>query len=329
MFSQDIGIDLGTKTILIYVKDKGIVLREPSMIAVDKETGEVIAVGYEAKRMVGKTPKNIEIVQPLAKGVISDYKLTEKLLKAYIKKINQRRFFPPKVMVCIPAQVTEVERKALIDVLSSLGVKKIFLLEEPIAAALGAGLDISKPQGNVIIDIGGGTTDMAVISYDATVKSKSVKIAGDTFDKAIKRYIKKKYNVKISMQQAEDLKIAIGNVYSKYNEKESEIIGKDVLTGIPKTLTVKTSDIYEALRPYVIEIIEEFKELLEETPPELITDIIEKGIYITGGGSLIEGLDKLFKEMTGINAIIAEDAISCVAIGTGIALKKMDIEEVK
>ncbi len=327
MFGQDIGIDLGTVTVIAYVKGKGIVLREPAVVAINKKTDEVLAVGHEAKRMIGRTPEDIIAVRPLEGGVISNYKYTEKMLKAFLKKISRGNIFPPRVMVCVPSTITEVEKKAVIDVITSAGAKKVYLIEEPMAAAIGAGLDISKPYGNVIIDVGGGTTDIAVIALDGTVVSKSVKIAGDNFDEAIIQYLKKKFNLVIGKITAEEVKINIGTVCAKNGNKEMEVIGRDLITGLPKKEIITSKDMYDALSELSLLLVEEFRQVLEKTPPELVADISTKGIYMTGGGALISGIDKLFTEKTGINVTIAEDALSCVAIGTGKALEKIEPED--
>ena len=292
MFGQDIGIDLGTATVIAYVKGKGIVLREPSVVAVNSTSKEVLAVGHEARRMLGRTPGNIVATRPLRDGVISDYTVTEK--------------------------------KAVIDAASNAGARKVYLIEEPIAAAIGAGIDISKPCGNMIVDIGGGTTDIAVISLGGSVVSTSLKVAGDKFDEAIVRYIKRKYNVMIGERTAEDLKVNVGCVYPKIQDVEMDIRGRDLITGLPKTITVHSSEMMEALEEPVNMIIDAVHSVLEKTPPELAADISDKGIYMTGGGCLIDGLDKLLQDRTGINVMIAEDAVSCVALGTGKALDNLD-----
>lgn len=324
MFGQDIGIDLGTATVLAYVKGKGIVLREPSVVAVNNVTGEVLAVGHEARRMLGRTPGNIVATRPLRDGVISDYTVTEKMLKYFINKIGGRFLFAPRIMICIPSQVTEVEKKAVIDAASNAGARRVYLIEEPIAAAIGAGLDISKPSGNMIVDIGGGTTDIAVISLGGSVVSTSIKVAGDKFDEAIVKYIKKKHNVMIGERTAEELKLNIGCVYPKFQDMEMDVRGRDLLTGLPRTITVYSSEMLEALEEPSMLIVDAVHNVLERTPPELASDISDKGIYMTGGGCLIDGLDKLIQEKTGINVMIAEDSISCVAIGTGKALDNLD-----
>lgn len=326
MFSwgQDIGIDLGTATVIAYVKGKGIVLREPSVVAVDNNTGEVLAVGKEARRMLGRTPGNIVATRPLREGVISNYTVTEKMLKYFISKVCGKFVFAPRIMICIPSQVTEVEKKAVIDAASQAGAKKVYLIEEPIAAAIGAGIDISKPCGNMVVDIGGGTTDIAVISLGGSVVSESLKIAGDKFDEAIVKYIKKKHNVMIGERTAEDLKINIGCVYPKIQDMEMDIRGRDLITGLPKTITIHSSEMLEALIEPAMMIVDSVHSVLEKTPPELAADISDRGIYMTGGGCLVDGLDKLIQAKTGINVMIAQEAISCVALGTGKALDNLD-----
>ena len=324
-FGQDIGIDLGTATVLAFVKGKGIVLREPSVVAVDNLTGDVLAVGQEARRMLGRTPGNIVATRPLKDGVISDYTVTEKMLKYFINKVCDYSIFSPRIMICIPSQVTEVEKKAVIDAAAQAGARKVYLIEEPIAAAIGAGIDISKPQGNMIVDIGGGTTDIAVISLGGSVVSSSLKVAGDKFDEAVVKYIKRKHNVIIGERTAEDLKINIGCVYPKIQDVEMDIRGRDLSTGLPKTITIHSSEMLEALIEPAMMVVDAVHAVLEKTPPELIADISDKGIYMTGGGSLVDGLDKLLQEKTGINVMIANDTVSCVALGTGKALDNLDV----
>ena len=323
-YGQDIGIDLGTATVIAYAKGKGIVLREPSVVAVDNNTGEVLAVGKEARRMLGRTPGNIVATRPLRDGVISNYTVTEKMLKYFINRVCGNFIFAPRIMICIPSQVTEVEKKAVIDAASQAGARKVYLIEEPIAAAIGAGIDISKPCGNMVIDIGGGTTDIAVISLGGSVVSTSIKVAGDKFDEAIVRYIKKKYNTIIGERTAEDLKINIGCVYPKIQDMEMEIRGRDLATGLPKTITVRSSEMLEALIEPAMQVVDAVHSVLEKTPPELAADISDRGVYMTGGGCLIDGLDKLLQEQLGLNVMIAQDAVSCVALGTGKALDNLD-----
>ncbi len=327
MFGLDIGIDLGTATILVYVKGKGIVLREPSVVAIDKNTKEVLAVGQEARKMLGRTPGNIIALRPLRDGVISDYTITEKMLKYFIGKVCGRLIMAPRVMVCVPSCVTEVEKKAVIDAATHAGARKVYLIEEPIAAAIGAGIDIGKPYGSMILDIGGGTADIAVISLGGAVRSKTLKIAGDSFDEAIVKYIKKTRNLVIGERTAEDIKITIGCMYPKPVLERMNIKGRDIVSGLPKEVEITSEEIYEALEPCAEKIVEGVHSVLEETPPELSADISERGIYITGGGGLVDGLDKLIEEKIGIPVMIAEDAQSCVAIGTGKALNHIELLE--
>ena len=324
---QDIGIDLGTATILVYVKGKGIVLREPSVVAIDKNTNQVLAVGQEARKMLGRTPGNIVALRPLKDGVISDYTITEKMLKYFINKVCGKFVFAPKIMICVPSRVTEVERKAVIDAASHAGARKVYLIEEPIAAAIGAGLDITKPYGSMIVDIGGGTSDIAVISLGGSVKSTSIKMAGDKFDEAIIRYIKKTRNVMLGERPAEDIKINIGCMYPKSVVERMTVKGRNITTGLPVEIEVSTEDTYAALQECAEKILDGVHQVLEETPPELVADVSERGIYITGGGGLVWGLDKLIAEKTGIPVMIAEDAQSCVAVGTGKALEHVELFE--
>ena len=321
---QDIGIDLGTATVIAYVKGKGIVLREPSVVAVDNNTKEVLAVGQEARRMLGRTPGNIVAKRQIRDGVIYDYTVKEKMLKYFINKINGKTLFAPRTMICIPSRVTEVEKKAVIDAATQAGARKVVLIEEPIAAAIGAGIDIAKPCGNMVVDIGGGTTDIAVISLGGSVENTSIKVAGDKFDEYIVKYIKKKHNMIIGERTAEDLKVNIGCVYPKIQDVDMEIRGRDLVTGLPKTVTVYSSEMLEALIEPAMMIVDAVHSVLEKTPPELAADISDKGIYMTGGGCLVEGLDRLLQEKTGINVMIANDAVSCVALGTGKALDNLD-----
>ena len=323
-WGQDIGIDLGTATVIAYVKGKGIVLREPSVVAVDSNTGEVLAVGKEARRMLGRTPGNIVATRPLREGVISNYTVTEKMLKYFINKVCGRFVFAPRIMICIPSRVTEVEKKAVIDAATQAGARKVYLIEEPIAAAIGAGIDISKPCGNMVVDIGGGTTDIAVISLGGSVTSTSLKVAGDKFDEYIIKYIKKKHNIIIGERTAEDLKVNIGCVYPKMQDVEMDIRGRDLIDGLPKTITIHSSEMLEAMIEPALMIVDAVHSVLEKTPPELAADISDRGIYMTGGGCLVDGLDKLLQEKTGINVMIAHDTVSCVALGTGKALDNLD-----
>ncbi|NLP27773.1 MAG: rod shape-determining protein [Clostridia bacterium] len=321
----DMGIDLGTATVLVYVKGKGIVLQEPSVVAIDKVTNKVLAVGEEARQMIGRTPGNIVAIRPLRDGVISDYDITEKMLKYFIKKAcGKRRISAPRVMVCVPCEATEVEKRAVKDAAINAGAKKVFLIEEPIAAAIGAGIDITKASGNMIIDIGGGTTDIAVISLDGMVVRNSMKIAGDNFDEAIIRHIRKKHKLMIGERTAENMKITIGTAFKRDSDATMDVRGRDLITGLPKNLTVTSVEIAEALDETVTAIVECAHSVLEKTPPELAADIMEKGIMMTGGGSLLHGLDERISQATKIPVNIAEEPVECVAIGTGKALDYLD-----
>ncbi|MCH5185912.1 MAG: rod shape-determining protein MreB [Oscillospiraceae bacterium] len=324
IFSNDIGIDLGTATVLVYVKGKGIVLKEPSVVAVDIYSNKIYAVGEEARKMLGRTPDAIQAIRPLADGVISDYDLTEQMLKAFINKVCKKRLIKPRIMICVPSGVTEVEQRAVIDAAKQAGARKVYIIEEPIAAAIGAGLDISRPRGMMIVDIGGGTADVAVISLGSIVVSRSIKVAGDEFDEAVVKYIRKKYSLNIGMRTAEDVKISIGCVYPREKDISIDIRGGSLLTGLPQTIQVTSEEIRAAFEDVVIEIIDEVKAVLEETPPELVGDILEDGILLTGGGSLVHGLDKRLKKETGIDVYLADDIVSCVAKGSGIAIEGID-----
>ena len=327
MFGQDIGIDLGTATVIAYVKGKGIVLREPSVVAVNNLNGEVLAVGHEARRMLGRTPGNIVATRPLKDGVISDYTVTEKMLKYFIHKIGGKFLFSPRIMICIPSQVTEVEKKAVIDAASNAGARKVYLIEEPIAAAIGAGIDISKPCGNMIVDIGGGTTDIAVISLGGSVVSSSIKVAGDKFDEYIVKYLKRHHNIIIGERTAEELKVNVGCVFPKFQDMEMDVRGRDLTTGLPRTVTIYSSEMMEALEEPAMMIVEAVHAVLEKTPPELAADIMEKGIVLAGGGALIENLDKLICTKTKMPVYLAEKPLVCVVRGTEKTLE--DLERLK
>ena len=321
----DLGIDLGTATVLVYMKGKGIMLKEPSVVAIDRNANKVLAVGEEARKMIGRTPGNIVAIRPLRDGVISDYDVTEKMLEHFIKKAcGKRKMSTPRVVMCVPCQATEVERRAVEDAARNAGAKKVLLVEEPLAAAVGAGLDISKASGNMVIDIGGGTTDIAIISLGGMVVRESIKVAGDDFDEAIIRYIRKKHKLMIGERTAEDLKINIGCAYPKDEEAKAEIRGRDLISGLPKNITVTSSEMQEALKEAVMAIAECAHSVLEKTPPELAADISDKGIIMTGGGALLDGLDKLIEEVTHVPVYVTEDSVSCVAIGTGKMLEYAD-----
>ncbi len=320
MFSVDIGIDLGTATVLVYVKGEGIVLKEPSVVAINKDSNSILAVGEEARRMLGRTPGNIVAIRPLREGVISDYDITEKMLKYFIRKAIGKPMpfgLRPRIAVCVPSNVTEVERRAVEDATKQAGARQVYIIEEPIAAAIGAGIDISRACGSMVIDIGGGTTDVAVISLGSIVVSSSLKVAGDNFDESIVRYIRKKHSLLIGERTAEELKINIGTAFERTMTASMEIRGRNLITGLPKTITVTSDEMLEALTEPLASIMEAIHQVLENTPPELASDIGDRGIVMTGGGSLLYGFDKLVKLKTGIHTIIAEEAVSSVAIGTG------------
>lgn len=324
--TKKIGIDLGTATILVYEKGKGIVLKEPSVVAIERETKKVLAVGEEARRMLGRTPGSIIAIRPLREGVIADFEITEIMLKHLISKVCGKYFFAkPVIMVCVPVNVTGVEQRAFIDVAMQVGAKKAFLIEEPLAAAIGAGLPIEEPCGSMVVDIGGGTCDIAVISLGGIVVRESLRVAGDKFDEAIIRYIKMKYNLMIGERTAEEVKIAIGTAHLDIKEdRVFDVRGRDIMSGLPKNICITPEETYEALREPVLAVLASVKRVLEQTPPELASDIIDKGLVLTGGGGMLRGLDRLLTEETGIPVVLAEDAMSCVAIGTGMALENLD-----
>lgn len=323
-FRMDIGIDLGTASVLVYIKGKGIVIQEPSVVAIDTNTNKILEVGEEARKMLGRTPGNIVAIRPLRDGVISDFDITEKMLKYFIKKAVGNSMVKPRVIICVPSGVTEVEKRAVLEASNNAGAKKTYLIEEPVAAAIGAGLDITKPSGHMIIDMGGGTTDIAVISLGGIVVSRSIKVAGDKCDEAIVRFVRKKYNVMIGLRSAEDLKINIGTAFPVEEEQYMEVRGRNLVTGLPVNLTISSSDLLEAMEETITSIADAVHSVLEKTPPELAADISEKGIVMTGGGCLVHGLDKLISKRTGLDVAIAEDAVSCVAKGTGQSLEHMD-----
>ena len=325
LFSSDIGIDLGTATVLVYVKGKGIVLNEPSVVAVNKVTGKLVAVGTEAQETLGRTPDNIIAIRPLREGVISDYEMTELMIKEFIRKVQGFRLFKPNVVICVPSIITEVEERAVIDAGTQAGAKRVFLIEEPVAAAIGAGLDISRPNGNLVVDIGGGTTDIAVISLGGIVESTSIKIAGDKFDEAIIKYVRRKHNALIGERTAEQVKKTIGCVYPRTEEEIMEVKGRCLMTGLPRVFTVTSTELLEAFEEVSTKIVEAVHFVLERTAPELVGDIATNGIVMTGGGSLIYGFDKLIESKTGIATRVADDAISCVALGTGKTLDNLSV----
>ncbi len=324
-FRQEIGIDLGTATVIIYSKGSGIVLREPSVAAIDKMTGNVYAVGADAQKMLGRTPSNIVAIRPLRDGVISDYDTTEKMLKKFLDKVKFSSFFKPNIVICVPSGVTEVEERAVIDVALQAGAKRAFVIEESIAAAIGAGIDIAQPMGNMIVDIGGGTTDIAVISLGGVVASTSIKVAGDTFDDAIVKFVKKKYNVLIGERTAEEIKTTVGSVVNTGEDIKIEVRGRNLMTGLPKKIEITSAETVEVLQETAILITDAIHSVVEKTPPELVGDIYSNSIVLTGGGALMRGMTDLIEQKTGIHAIIADDPTSCVAIGTGMSLEQMDV----
>lgn len=328
-FTPDIGIDLGTASVLVYVKGKGIVLNEPSVVAVDTSTDTILAVGEEARSMLGRTPGSIVATRPLKEGVISDYEVTEKMLKYFIEKVTGGvsvfKIFKPKIMVCVPSGVTEVEKKAVIDATMDAGAREVFLIEEPIAAAIGSGIDISKPNGCMVVDIGGGTTDIAVIALGGIVVSSSIKVAGDQFDDALIKYMRKQHSMLIGERTAEAMKMAIGTAFPRQEEITLDVRGRNLVSGLPEVRTISSSEALEALKESVTQIADAVHVVLEKTPPELSSDISDKGILMTGGGSLLWGLDKLISKRTGIDVYVSEDAVSCVARGTGDALNSLKV----
>ena len=325
MFSKDIGIDLGTASILVYVKGKGVVLREPSVVAIDKNTGKLLKVGTEAQQMLGRTPGNIVAIRPLREGVISDYDMTERMLKEFIRKVTSFRLFKPRIVICVPSGITEVEERAVIDAGIQAGARRVYLIEEPVAAAIGAGIDIAKPDGHMIVDIGGGTAEIAVISLGGIVASRSVRMAGDMFDQAIIAFIKRKYNLLIGERTAEQIKIEIGSAYPMDPEMTMEIKGRNLVDGLPKDILIRSEEVREAMSESLLRIVDAIKDTLECTPPELSSDIIDRGIMLSGGGALLRGLDTLIQNETGIDVHIAEAPLDCVALGAGAVLDNPDL----
>ncbi|MCR5517468.1 MAG: rod shape-determining protein [Lachnospiraceae bacterium] len=324
MLSTDIGIDLGTASILVYIKGKGVVLKEPSVVAFDKDTNKIRAIGEEARLMLGRTPGNIVAVRPLRHGVISDYTVTEKMLRYFIQKaVGRRTLKKPRVSVCVPSGITEVEKKAVFDATINAGAREVAIIEEPIAAAIGAGIDIVKPYGNMIVDIGGGTSDIAVISLGGTVVSTSIKIAGDDFDEAIMKYMRKRHNLLVGERTAEEIKIKIGSAYPRPEVVTMDVKGRNLVTGLPKTVTVTSEETEEALREATSQIVEAVHSVLEKTPPELAADVATRGIVLTGGGSLLQGLEELIETKTGINTMTADDPMTAVAKGTGMYIESV------
>ena len=326
--AKDIGIDLGTASVLVFVRGKGIVLNEPSVVALDKNTGKLLKVGEEAQAMLGRTPGNIIAIRPLREGVISDYDMTERMLREFIHKVAGVSVFKPRVIICVPSGITEVEERAVIDAGISAGARKVYLIEEPVAAAIGAGIDIAKPDGHMVVDIGGGTADIAVISLGGVVESASIKVAGDQFNEAVVKYMRRKHNILVGDSTAEKMKIAIGCVYPREDEAFMDVKGRCLLTGLPKTITVSSAEMMEAFEEPTERILESIHAVLERTPPELVADVSTNGIMMTGGGSMVYGFDKLITSRTGIATSVAENAIACVAEGTGRSLDMItDMQE--
>ncbi|MCF6463689.1 rod shape-determining protein [Clostridium sp. Cult1] len=325
-FTKDMGIDLGTANTLVYIKGKDIVIREPSVVAIQTNTKQVLAVGEEAKKMIGRTPGNIVAIRPLRDGVIADFDITQSMLKYFIKRSMQRRsLFQPRVVVCVPSGVTEVEKRAVEEAAIHAGARDAYLIEEPMAAAIGAGLPVHEPTGSLIVDIGGGTTEVAVISLGGIVTSKSIRIGGDELDESIVNYIKKEYSLMIGERTAEDIKITIGSANINNKETKMNIRGRDLISGLPKTIEITSKEIYEAMREQIYNILDAIKSTLEKTPPELAADIMEQGIMLTGGGALLDGLDRLIRNETGMPVHVAENPLDCVAIGTGKALESIEV----
>lgn len=320
---KDISIDLGTASVVIYVKGKGIVLNEPSVVALDKLSGKLLKVGADAQAMLGRTPGNIIAIRPLREGVISDYEVTEKMLKEFIHKVIGCRLFKPRIIICVPSGITEVEERAVIDAGIQAGARRVYLIEEPVAAAIGAGIDITQPDGNLIIDIGGGTTDVAVISLSGVVESASIKVAGDQFNEAVVKYMRRTHNLLIGERTAEEMKIKIGCVFPLEEEEHIEVKGRSLLTGLPQEVVVTSTEMMSAFEEPVERIMEAVHQVLERTPPELVADISTNGIMMTGGGSLVRGFDKLVEARTGIPTAVADEAILCVARGTGKSLESV------
>jgi rod shape-determining protein MreB and related proteins len=329
MFSNDLGIDLGTASTLVYLKGKGIVVSEPSVVAVqllNNGQKKVLAVGMEAKKMLGRTPGSIQAIRPMKDGVIADFDITEEMLRYFIHKVHNRKtLVRPRIVICVPSGITQVEKRAVKESAESAGAREVYLIEEPMAAAIGAGLPITEPSGNMIVDIGGGTTEVAVISLAGIVYAKSVRVGGDKIDEAIVQFIKRKYNLLIGDQKAEQIKIQVGEAFPSDEIRTMEVKGRDLVTGIPKTQLINSEEVREAISEQVNAIVEAVKVCLERTPPELAADIIDRGIFLAGGGALLRNLDVLLREKTGLPIFIAEDPLSCVALGSGKVLDELNL----
>jgi len=325
LFSNDIGIDLGTANTLVYVKDRGIVLREPSVVAVQSGTKRILAVGEEAKRMLGRTPGNIVAIRPMKAGVIADFEITEAMLRYFIKKIhNRRKMVRPRIIIAVPSDITEVEKRAVKDSATHAGAREVFLIEEPMAAAIGVGLPVQEPAGNMIVDIGGGTTEVALISLAGIVFSRTVRVGGDEMDECLVQYMKRVYNLMIGERTAEEIKISMGSAYPVEEEVSQEVKGRDLVAGLPKTLTITSEEVREALQEPVSSIIDAIRITLERCPPELSSDLVDRGMILAGGGALLTGVDKLIAEQTGLPVHQADDPLSAVAEGTGVVLNELN-----
>ncbi|MGO8871620.1 MAG: rod shape-determining protein [Acidimicrobiales bacterium] len=324
LLGRDMAVDLGTANTLVYVRGRGIVLNEPSVVAVNVKDGRPLAVGAEAKRMIGRTPSHIQAIRPLKDGVIADFEICEKMLRYFIHRVHQRRFAKPRMVICVPSGITGVEQRAVMEAAEYAGARKAYIIEEPMAAAIGAGLPVHEPTGNKVVDIGGGTTEVAVISLGGIVSSQSIRVGGDELDEAIISYIKKEYSLALGERTAEEIKIALGSAYPLAEELHAEIRGRDLVTGLPKVLVVSTQEIREAIAEPVSAIVDAVKVTLDKTPPELAADIMEQGIVLTGGGALLHGLDTRLQVETHMPIVIAPDPLNCVALGSGMCLEEFD-----
>ena len=321
---RDMAVDLGTANTLVYVRGRGIILNEPSVVAVNMKTGVPLAVGAEAKRMIGRTPSHIQAIRPLKDGVIADFDICEKMLRYFIHRVHQRRFAKPRMVICVPSGITGVEQRAVMEAAEYAGAREAHIIEEPMAAAIGAGLPVHEPAGNMIVDIGGGTTEVAVISLGGIVTSQSIRIAGDELDEAIVAFVKKEYSLALGERTAEEIKIALGSAYPLQDEVRAEIRGRDLVTGLPKTIIISTAEVREAIEEPVSAIVDAVKVTLDRTPPELAADIMEQGFVLTGGGALLHGLDARLQQETGMPIVVARDPLNCVAIGSGQFLEEFE-----
>lgn len=324
IITNDMGIDLGTANTLVYIKGQGIVVDEPSVVAIREDNNEILAVGQNARDMIGRTPENIIAIQPVKEGVINDFEATQAMMSYFIQK-GSKGVVSPKIVICVPYGITKVERKAIEEAAIQAGGREVYILEEPMAAAIGAGLNVNDPEGNLIVDIGGGTSEIAVISLGGVVVANSVRIGGDEFDTAIENFVRRDYNIVVGSRTAENIKFAIGSAYPSDNEAEMTVSGRDILTGLPRTITIGSTEVREALREPINEIVETIRTTLEQTPPELASDLMEKGIFLTGGGSLLKGMDKLIESETSLHVTVAENPLQCVAIGAGKSIENEDI----